>query len=830
MATAEVQSPPPAPGTPPSNSDAAESPLQSRKKLGLIVTGAVLLGVGTLIYLNQPPAETPGQRLEKALALMNEPADRSQRRAKRIAEDLQEEDFRDPEFMGGTDFVLGIVAFRHAQTEEESVRDRFFEQAAAHLVDAEQSSLKDSYRPQWAYALGTSWHRLGLAARARPLLEEAFAHYESRRLDAAAQLVEISLDLQNPAELTRALQLSDTIISELPAGEAGQNALGPAQLRKAQILLALGRHSEANALLPTETSGTKQNLDLLIVRAQTMMAQQLPAGYREARQLLEPVAAASAQHQRLARQAAYLIGLCHEGLGETDLAIDVYERTARKYEDTHEGLAAELREADLLRQARRHEEALAAYRSTLAQVKVVEYFRNRWLPVSTFRQRIFDAWNDWVELERFSEALALAEMAPPLIPPIEAAELTARASQKRAEAFQVKVDALRIPHPPEQENQRQTYWRESARAFERLAQELQTTARYTSTLWVAADHFRQGGDALSTRRVLAEFLANEPRELLPLGLVRDGQAAMDLAMYDDALAQFERVLSEFPTDPSTFEAEYWLGLCHNERKEPAKAALAWKTVITSESLAPAANEWRLSLFALARHEFHTATGAWTDAAIPEDADQQAWSDQQFLNAATRLQEYLQRYPDSAEANEAGYLLAKAWQRLAEIPRQKLKAVEIENERRLLRQEMQDSLKQARQTLLQLQSRLIDARNHQGLTLLQNQLLRNTYFDLADVEFDLNEFPAAITRYATATNLYPGHPRVLTAYLQMAECNDRMGKTAEALSMLQQARVVLKRMPDEAFQSPSTNYRTRADWEKWLQWATQLHQNKDLVLP
>jgi len=41
-------------------------------------------------------------------------------------------------------------------------------------------------------------------------------------------------------------------------------------------------------------------------------------------------------------------------------------------------------------------------------------------------------------------------------------------------------------------------------------------------------------------------------------------------------------------------------------------------------------------------------------------------------------------------------------------------------------------------------------------------------------------------------------------------------------MLEQAKVILKQMPDKVFDPKVTNM-TREQWEKWIDWARRLHQ-------
>ena len=69
------------------------------------------------------------------------------------------------------------------------------------------------------------------------------------------------------------------------------------------------------------------------------------------------------------------------------------------------------------------------------------------------------------------------------------------------------------------------------------------------------------------------------------------------------------------------------------------------------------------------------------------------------------------------------------------------------------------------------------------------------------------------------------PQVILAYLQISNCYKRLNKPSDALSSLEQAKVILKQMPDDAFQKNSTNM-TRAEWKEWLEWVQNLQQYSD----
>ena len=140
----------------------------------------------------------------------------------------------------------------------------------------------------------------------------------------------------------------------------------------------------------------------------------------------------------------------------------------------------------------------------------------------------------------------------------------------------------------------------------------------------------------------------------------------------------------------------------------------------------------------------------------------------------------------------------------------------------LRRAMQALLTQAKQEFLELRMQLMKSDETDSLDKLGQRVLRDCYFEIAHTYYALSSYDKAIIAYSGAANRYPQDPQVLLAYVQMTNCYDRLGKPDEARSMLAQAKVILKQMTDEIFQPNATNM-TRQEWDRWLDWARQLHQ-------
>jgi tetratricopeptide (TPR) repeat protein len=106
--------------------------------------------------------------------------------------------------------------------------------------------------------------------------------------------------------------------------------------------------------------------------------------------------------------------------------------------------------------------------------------------------------------------------------------------------------------------------------------------------------------------------------------------------------------------------------------------------------------------------------------------------------------------------------------------------------------------------------------------LEQRMFRDAYFERAHNLFALEKYDRAIEAYTNAANRYAEDPSVLLAYIQMANCYDRLGKPLDARGVAIQAMLIHKNMTEKAFTRDKT-LMTRDEWRTWLEWAGSLHQ-------
>jgi tetratricopeptide (TPR) repeat protein len=161
-----------------------------------------------------------------------------------------------------------------------------------------------------------------------------------------------------------------------------------------------------------------------------------------------------------------------------------------------------------------------------------------------------------------------------------------------------------------------------------------------------------------------------------------------------------------------------------------------------------------------------------------------------------------------------YTTAEAYRKWADEPRQKLATAQVESDRQATRRQLMRSLEQAAKYYTDLRALLNRRQEMHELTDVDLAYLRNCYFFIGSLLADMERYDEAIKAFTDAEARVQSDPLVLQIYVEVANCYRRMGRRVEARGALEQAKVVLNRLPPDAPFVESTNY-TSAQWQKLL---------------
>jgi tetratricopeptide (TPR) repeat protein len=797
--------------------------------VGGAAAALALLGVGTYWYFFHDTKPEPSVLLARALECLND-RDNAEAtvEARRIASELDAVHYRDLKFAGAVPYILGIVEFRKAFQQTDRQRFDSFRSAAGHLEQA-VTGLDSEHRLEGQFALGVARYAIGDVSGAqqpllqviKPYIADSGSSPPPEFFQAAATLQDGYLDTHTASSLLSAVKLNEAVLSKKNLEPAERDRT---LLRRAQAFVALHDAEQARAALSLVSNEASARQGTILIRAQVNIAER---HFKEARVDLESLANESGLDSLYPRQALYLLGVSYEAERDYENALRKYGDVVRRYPDRAEGLAGSVRRAELLRKAQRWEEALDAYVKALERVRP-NGFTNRWLQLDEFRRYVVAAFEDFKRTKAYEFAVELARHMRPLFPPKDAFEALERvATANELWASQVDAEIAERPYLVREQRMPELLerWKTSGRAYAELAEALHESPKYPDVLWISSEHYRKGHDFRDALVQVTRFINTQPKQRLPLAYVRRGEILMDLGRFDEALDHFDRALVEFPTDIAAFSAMYLIGACEVERNHPDKAVSAWQRVLHEPHLDPSANEWQASLFALGRIEFQIAMSMKSEP-VPDGQPTQelrprpAGAYERLDESINRLEEFVARYPNRPETPEARFLLAKALRDRAVLPRQKLKRAETDNARKELQAEIQRQLNEAQDQLEGLIETLQSKETAGLLDLLGQRMLRDAYFERAHNLYAMERFEKAIEAYTTAANRYVEDPNVFLAYIQMANCYDRLGKPIDARGVAIQAMLIHKNLPEKAFTQDKT-LMNRDEWRTWLEWAGAL---------
>jgi tetratricopeptide (TPR) repeat protein len=732
--------------------------------------------------------------------------------AKRQAQSAREQSNTDQDASGPA-FVLGAVAAMQADTLWEEDQRRYYLLAARYLEESRHLGFPPGREGQGLFLLGKSLCLSRQYNASREILERALADDPDDARD-IHWLAAAAYQNGSSPDLKKAMARIDQYLAdkELSPAERYQGLLA-----KGQILFKGGRKEECLALLakipPEATSFT----DAIVLRGQLLMqaAQKakadLPTGagaearhavekqFRDAIATLRQAQNRGSSAERVVPQSMYLIGECFLSMNDTHAALDQFRRIRKGYPDSVEGIASAFQEADLLRRFDQDVDATAAYRRAVDAVGDPAEYRNSLLSLDDLRSRLAEAYQAYLKAGRYRQAIDLAESTFPLFPRERQVELVAQAHQAWAAVLADQGEHTAGGDGGESARQSRAELRQAGAAYAQLAELQSATRAYTEDVWNSAECLLAGHDFRGAVRMLDEYLRYELRHRRPRALLNLGEAELSLRHFDRALDALGECIAVYPADAAAYRARLLAAQAQIDKGDMKEAERLLRENLEDGYLTPKSFEWRDSLFAFG--SLLQAEG--------RDAD-----------AIPKLEEFVERYPESPNQTEARYLVAEAYRRTAKIPREKLNTDAIETSRIDHVKEMQQLLSAALEQYEKVQELLNRRQEQRQLDSLEQSILRNCYFARGSTLYEMGRYDDAIHAYSAATNHYQRQPIVLEALMQIAACYRRLGKPEEARNTLAQAKVMLERISPDAKFAETTLY-NRDEWSRVLNWYASL---------
>ena len=318
--------------------------------------------------------------------------------------------------------------------------------------------------------------------------------------------------------------------------------------------------------------------------------------------------------------------------------------------------------------------------------------------------------------------------------------------------------------------------------------------------------------------MLKRFLLQETRQHQAQALLRLGQAELARGRLRDSIATLEECIEFHQHDAASYQARLVCANAYGELQQFERAEKLLRTNLSRTALTPRSPEWRQSLFALG-HLLHNRADYENDALVRQDL---------YDEAIRILEEALERTalskvdPTTATLT-AQYVVAEAYRNAAHEPLRRLSESKTESERQKNRKLVNDYLSGALANYERVQKQISSSGSHATGGALERAILRNCYMFRGAVLYDLKRYKEAIEAFSNVSTLYQHEPFVLETFLQISHCWQRLNKPSQARGVIEQAKIVLGRLPADADFRQSTNF-SRAEWERILEQLSPAQNN------
>ncbi len=770
--------------------------------------------------------------------------------ARRLAAELRQLDDPGPEIRSISAFVLGKVLMNEAENEANyAERKARYLLAARYFQESAKHGIPEDRRPDLAYSLGRSLYSAERWVESQPALQNAL-QLNPQHVTSLHRIL-ANAYLRSPQ--SKDAEATEHILQFLKDPSITQVEREHAQLELGQICLRTG---DREGCIRTIASISEDSLaygralvlqgrvqlddgDRLLLTAGPMpspeVLEEAVHKYKTAQQTLQLAVERAGSDVEAERPAQYLLGLCLRKLGDYAAAENHFRKTSRSYFTSSEGFASQLEQAEIQLVLQKHDVSLKSFQRLLSHIEDSRHFSNSWVTMQDLRVRAERAFRTFLDAGKIEHAIDLTHVFGGLVSDDLVIEMRAEARRANADQlFQQAKNASVLEFAAIEAKARREA-RDAGRLFGELAALRTTAQEHPDLLWSSAENYLRGQDYPRAVSVLTSFKESQPRKNHAPILLALGEADLALHNPDQALVWLNECLQFFPKHPLAYRARILASTAFLELGRVDEAKQSLQANLDHENLTPISLEWRAALFELGRILYYEGLERETASRLAgvDNDDPQIRkvglkdlevAHEVFQQAARKLSEAIQRFPNDPQSTEARYLLAETQRHLAMLPRKRIPTINIETSRVVLTRQLQQDLTIAVATYRDLLDRLNQKQEQTDLSQVETLILRNAYFGYADSLYDLGRYDDAIRAYSLATNRFQTEPESLEAYVQIASCHRHMERPAEAHGAIEQAKAVLQRIrPDAEF--TRTTRHDRAGWQQLLDWLTTVYETK-----
>jgi len=581
--------------------------------------------------------------------------------------------------------------------------------------------------------------------------------------------------------------------------------------RKVELLVEEGRLADARGLIKSTRPAVEETPFVSELDYLEGLTCFYAGDYEEAERRLRSLRSRVQPESVLAAKSGWLLGSLDYRDGRPQRALSAFEDVLSSFARGPYAAASKLGRAEALAALERYDEAAEAYAEVVALVE--SGAEGRLIDGAAVKTSLVSLHQSLRELDRIDEALRFVELATKLVDRKKTAELSfylrtisdlhehlGREARERASSWTEGSDGQ---SSDELSELAKSHFAAAAETLLRLAK-LNTlqNAVGADAEWRAAENFDLAGRTGRVVEVLERFVADRPANWrTPRALFQLGQAYQASNLVEDAISSYRRLLQEWPRTLAAFDSYVPLAQCFvaKGREYYPQAEQVLLMVLEEDPTGPG---------------FHTPQAPQFREALLRLGELYARQDR-HEQAISRLEDFLEYYPDDERAARIRFMLAESYRRSGLALRDRSDGeVQIKVRGRLV-EEFGSRVRRA----AELYSRVIAAYEQSGpesLGAKERLYLQLSYVYRADCYFDLGEYERAIELYEKAAYRYQGELVVLAAHIQIINCYYRLGQLDRAKRALERARWRLRQMPESLFDGVASS-RDRQWWGEMLGW-------------
>ena len=319
------------------------------------------------------------------------------------------------------------------------------------------------------------------------------------------------------------------------------------------------------------------------------------------------------------------------------------------------------------------------------------------------------------------------------------------------------------------------------------------------SLWRSAKAYDKAGETEKSIEVWLRIVTERDADAnWPQALYNLGQAYRAIGKQGEALTYFEILNKKHKNSPAAFSSFVPMAKCYLALEEPdvEKAELLLQQVRVNQAITPMAPVYKDALFVLGDLYY---------------------GNQQYPQAINVLAEAIDRYPEDKRIGSAKYLVGESYRQSGlKIGDQFTtatdnNAVRLQEAMSLKRRHLESAEKYFGDAIIYYQNKGIKA-----LSEMDSLYLKSAWLNRSDCLFDLQRYDKALDLYEATVLRYQLTPTALSAFVQIINCNVKLGNLGEAKSAKQRAVWQLRKMEDNMFVASNIGF-TRKEWDEWFNW-------------